>query len=144
MAGWSLCRLQTAGVALGVLQQAYDAVWRGTVGRTVAGRQGLDSPVIRHHLAGLAWRIQAARQLTYRTARLPQRNAGSSALAQFVASRACGFAGRMIGELLAEPSHADASLWRSWRQTTALPILAGSDDILALSIIGPQLLQGVP
>jgi (2S)-methylsuccinyl-CoA dehydrogenase len=134
MAGWELARLQSAGVALGILQAGYEAIWRATVSRTIAGRQGLDSPVIRHYLAGLAWRIQAARQLTYRTARLPQHHAGACALAQVVAGRACGHAVRLISELLGEPGPADAALWRAWRQLTALPVLTGSPDILALRL----------
>jgi (2S)-methylsuccinyl-CoA dehydrogenase len=140
LAGWTQARLQTAGVALGVLQAAYDAVWRAAVGRIVAGRQGLDSPVIRHHLAGLAWRLQAARQLTYRTARLAARSPGTAALAQAVATRACEHHARVVGQFLSEPSRGDAGLWRAWRQLTAMPVLAGSADVLALSVIGPSLL----
>jgi alkylation response protein AidB-like acyl-CoA dehydrogenase len=141
LVGWAHARLQMAGIALGLLQTAYEAVWRGTVSRCVAGRQGLDSALIRQYLAGLAWRIQAARQLTYRTARLAAPTAGAAALAQFAAARTCEHAVRLISQLLAEPGPADAGLWRSWRHLTALPVLAGSEDVLALGVIGPHLLR---
>ncbi|MBC7543272.1 MAG: acyl-CoA dehydrogenase [Candidatus Sericytochromatia bacterium] len=143
MTGWSLERLHLSAMAIGAMQGAYERSWRATVGRMLGGRQGLDSPVIRQHLATMAVRLHASRQLAYRTARLLARGgpATAAALSLWYAVHQCESTSKLMRTWLSEPGSGDAALWRAWRQVSALPLLAGSNDVLALSSIAPDLLR---
>ncbi len=142
MTGWAVERLHLTAMAVGALQSAYESSWRATVGRLMAGRQGLDSPVIRQHLASMAVRLQAARQFAYRAAKLLARGGSptAAALSQWYAINQCETASRLLQVWLSEPGRTDVSLWRAWRQVSAVPLLAGSNEVLALGI-APDLLR---
>lgn len=145
MEGFSLGRLQTAGRAVGVMQAALDAAAAYARDRVVFGRPAFAYELVRAKVGGMALRLHASRQLSYRAARLLQDGHGQTeaSLAKLYASRMAEQVTReamQVHGAMGYGEETDAS--RYFLDGRVLAIFEGTEEILSLRVIGRSLLEG--
>ncbi|MGF1618099.1 MAG: acyl-CoA dehydrogenase family protein [Acidimicrobiia bacterium] len=143
MAGFENGRLQTAARAIGVMQRAYDEAAGYAAGRSVFGQPLSAYQLTRVRLGRMAATIQACRQFTYRVARDvgSTDSATMSALIKAYSCRAAEWVSRDAMQIHGGYGYAEEyPVSRVFVDARVLSIFEGTDEVLALKIIGRQLL----
>ena len=144
MGAFASGRLQTAARALGVMQAGFDTALAYSRTRTVFGRPLLEFELTRTTLARMAARIQANRQFTYHAARLLTGGGGQieAAMAKALASRAGEEITRDAMQLHGGYGYAEEyPISRLFVDARVLSIFEGTEEVLALRVIGKGLLE---
>lgn len=143
MAGFENGRLQTAARAVGVMQAAYDHAAAYTRARHVFGRPLADYPLTQTRLGRMAGVIQAMRQFSYDVAGLLATGDGATEAAMVKASstRAAEWITRDAMQMHGGFGYAEEyPVSRLFVDARVLSIFEGSDETLALRLIGRRLL----
>ncbi|MBI4374230.1 MAG: acyl-CoA dehydrogenase family protein [Deltaproteobacteria bacterium] len=144
MEGFSGGRLQTAARALGVMQAAFEAVLRYSGERKVFGKPIFDYQMTQWKIARMASLIQAARQATYSAARLMDEGKGQmeSSLVKFYASKIAEWVTREAMQIHGGYGYAEEyPVSRYFVDARVFSIFEGAEEVLALKVITPALLQ---
>jgi (2S)-methylsuccinyl-CoA dehydrogenase len=144
MGAFASGRLQTAARALGVMQAAFDEALAYSRARNVFGRPLLEFGLTRTTLVEMAARIQANRQFTYHAARLLSAGEGQieAAMAKALASRAAEEITRDAMQLHGGYGYAEEyPISRLFVDARVLSIFEGTEEVLALRVIGKGLLE---
>ncbi len=144
MGAFASGRLQTAARALGVMQAGFDEAYAYCRTRSAFGRPLLDFQLTRLSLARMAARIQANRQFTYHAARLLSEGKGQieAAMAKALASRAAEEITRDAMQLHGGYGYAEEyPISRLFVDARVLSIFEGTEEVLALRVIGKGLLE---
>lgn len=144
MGAFASGRLQTAARALGVMQAGFDTALAYSQTRNVFGRPLLEFELTRANLARTAARIQANRQFTYHAARLLTGGGGQieAAMAKALASRAAEEITRDAMQLHGGYGYAEEyPISRLFVDARVLSIFEGTEEVLALRVIGKGLLE---
>jgi len=144
MSGFSVGRLQTAGRAVGLMDAAVGDALAYTSERRAFGRAVATHQLPAAMLGGLAVRLTAARQLSYRAAR--QLAAGEG---QMVASLAKLYGSRMAESVTRDAMQVhggmgyaeETNVSRYFLDARVLTIFEGAEEILALRVIAKTLLE---
>ena len=145
MEGFAVGRIQTAARAVGVMQAALEDTLAYTRERRVFGRAVADLQLPAATLGSMIVRAAAARQLSYRAARLLDRGAGQvqSSLAKLYASRAAETVTRDAMQLHGAMGYGEETdISRYFVDARVLSIFEGAEEVLALRVIARSLLQG--
>jgi (2S)-methylsuccinyl-CoA dehydrogenase len=143
MAGFENGRLQTAARAIGVMQRAYDEAAGYAGGRSVFGQPLSSYQLTTVRLGRMAATIQACRQFTYRVAREvgSADSATMSALIKAYSCRAAEWVSRDAMQIHGGYGYAEEyPVSRVFVDARVLSIFEGTDEVLALKIIGRHLL----
>jgi (2S)-methylsuccinyl-CoA dehydrogenase len=143
MESFSMGRLQTAGRAVGVMQAAVDGAFRYASQRTVFGRPIAAYGLPRATLGRMVVRMAAARQLSYRAARLLNHGGGQmeASLAKLYASRMAEYVTRDAMQLHGAMGYGEETdVSRQFVDARVLSIFEGSEEVLALRVIAKSLL----
>jgi (2S)-methylsuccinyl-CoA dehydrogenase len=146
MGAFASGRLQTAARALGVMQAGFDEALAYCRTRSAFGRPLLDFQLTRLSLSRMAARIQANRQFTYQAARLLSEGEGQieAAMAKALASRAAEEITRDAMQLHGGYGYAEEyPISRLFVDARVLSIFEGTEEVLALRVIGKGLLERV-
>ncbi len=141
MAAFATGRLQTAARAVGLMEAAYREAASYARERRVFGRPLLEFGLSAHALAGMAARIQAARQLTYEVAR----EGNGDLEAALVKALSCRWALEVTDQALqlhggwgyAE----EYPVSRYQADARVLPIFEGAEEVLATRVIARRLVE---
>lgn len=142
---FAMGRLQTAARAVGVMQAAFDATLAYARERHVFGRALADWGLPRSTIGRMAARLAAARQLSYRAARLVAGGGGQieASLAKLYASRVAEQVTRDAVQLHGGMGYAEETdVSRYFVDARVLSIFEGAEDVLALRVIARSLLKG--
>jgi (2S)-methylsuccinyl-CoA dehydrogenase len=141
---FALGRLQTAGRAVGVMEAALQDALRYTSERHVFGSPISAFGLPRATLGRMMVRVMAARQLSYRAARLVSGGAGEmeASLAKLYACRMAEHVTREAMQLHGGMGYAEeTNVSRYFVDARVLSIFEGAEDVLALRVIAPKLLE---
>jgi (2S)-methylsuccinyl-CoA dehydrogenase len=144
MEGFAIGRLQTAGRAVGVMQAALEAAAAYTDQRRIFGRRERELPLAAAKLGKLAVRTEAARQLSYRAARLVRDGGGQveASLAKLYSSRMAELVTREAMQLHGGMGYAEETdVSRYFVDARVLAIFEGAEEVLSLRVIGRSLLK---
>lgn len=147
MEGFAVGRLQTAGRAIGVAQAALDATLRYTGERRVFGRPENEFQLVRSKIGAMAVRTNAARQLSYRAARLLDEGRGQTeaALAKLYASRIAEQVTRDATQLHGAMGYGEETdVSRYFVDARVFSIFEGAEEVLSLKVVGKALLERKP
>jgi (2S)-methylsuccinyl-CoA dehydrogenase len=145
MEGFGVGRVQTAARAVGLTQAALDDALRYARDRRVFGRAVADLELPAAMLGSMIARVSAARQLSYRAARLLDRGEGQveSSLAKLYASRAAEAVTRDAMQLHGAMGYGEETdVSRYFVDARVLSIFEGAEEVLALRVIARSLLGG--
>jgi (2S)-methylsuccinyl-CoA dehydrogenase len=143
MEGFAVGRLQTAARAVGVMQSALEAALSYTEQREIFGRREREFQLVLAKLGEMAVRTAAARQLSYRAARLMDDGGGQieAALAKLYASRMAELVARDAMQLHGGMGYAEESeISRHFVDSRVFSIFEGAEEVLSLRVIGRSLL----
>ena len=141
---FAMGRLQTAARGVGVMQAALEATLRYTSQRVVFSRAISELGLPRATLGRMAVHLSAARQLSYRAARLVARGEGQmeASLAKLYSSRAAERVTRDAMQLHGGMGYAEETdVSRYFVDARVLSIFEGAEDVLALRVIAKSLLR---
>ncbi|MGH8980709.1 MAG: acyl-CoA dehydrogenase family protein, partial [Acidimicrobiales bacterium] len=144
MQGFENGRLQTAARALGVMQAAYEAAYAYARERKVFGAPIVDFQLTRYKLARMAVIVQAARQFSYRVARLMARGEGAleASMAKAYVCRAAEWVTREAMQIHGGMGYAEEfPVSRYFVDARVLSIFEGADETLALKLIARRLVE---
>ncbi|HKF77493.1 MAG TPA: acyl-CoA dehydrogenase family protein [Candidatus Dormibacteraeota bacterium] len=144
MEGFAMGRIQTAGRAVGVMQAALDAALAYTRERRVFGSPVFDHQLARAKLGAAAMRVQAARQLSYRAARLLDAGGGQveASLAKLYASRMAELVTREAMQVHGAMGYGEETdVSRHFVDARVLAIFEGAEEVLSLRVVGRSLLD---
>jgi (2S)-methylsuccinyl-CoA dehydrogenase len=147
MEGFAVGRIQTAARAVGVMQAALEDALAYTRARRAFGRAVADLQLPGAMLGAMVVRVAAARQLSYRAARLLDRGEGQmeSSLAKLHASRAAEAVTRDAVQLHGAMGYGEETdVSRYFVDARVLSIFEGAEEVLALRVIARSLLQPGP
>ncbi len=143
MSTFEIARIQTAARAVGVAQAALDAALDYATQRRQFGKTLAEQPVIRHKLAEMAAKTEAARQLTAYAAR--QKDTGKRAdleagMAKMVATEAVEFVAREGLQIHGAYGYSEEfPAQRFWRDSKVFSVFEGTSEIQA-DVVAKQLL----
>ncbi|MGP0029097.1 MAG: acyl-CoA dehydrogenase family protein [Acidimicrobiales bacterium] len=144
MQGFENGRLQTAARALGVMQAAYEAAVAYAADRTVFGSPIGDYQLTQAKLGRMAVIIQAARQSSYRVARLMAGGHGAleASMLKAYVCRAAEWVTREAMQIHGGMGYAEEfSVSRYFVDARVLSIFEGADETLALKVIARSLVD---
>jgi (2S)-methylsuccinyl-CoA dehydrogenase len=144
MEGFSGGRLQTAARALGVMQTAYEHAKSYAAERKVFGKPLEAYALNRDKLVAMAATVQAARQSAYATARLMDEGGGQmeASMTKFLLCRQAEWVTREAQQMHGGMGYAEEfPLARLFIDARVLSIFEGAEEVLALKVIAPALLQ---
>lgn len=144
MEGFVGGRLQTAARALGVMQAAFEAGLRYSGERKVFGKPIFDYTITQWKLVRMAALIQAARQATYRAAKLMDQHKGlmEASLVKFYASKISEWVTREALQIHGGYGYAEEyPVSRYFVDARVFSIFEGAEEVLALRVIAPSLLK---
>ena len=142
MKGFSGGRLQTTARAVGIMQAAYEGALNYAVSRSVFGAAIADYPLTGSRFIQMQGKIIAARQLSYEVAtgrtEFPEEIASS--IAKLFACRAAEEVTRDALQVFGGLGYAEeSSASRYFVDARVLSIFEGTEEVLALRVIGPYL-----
>ncbi len=146
MQGFENGRLQTAARAIGVMQAAYEAATSYARERKVFGVPISDYQLTRVKLARMAVVIQAARQFTFKVARLMAKGEGAleASMAKAYACGAAEWVTREAMQIHGAMGYAEEyPVSRYFVDARVLSIFEGADETLALKVIARRLVEGL-
>ena len=144
MAGFENGRLQTAARAVGVMQAAYEAALSYANERRVFGKPLVDYQLTRVKLARMAVIVQAARQFSYKVARLMAKGEGTveASLIKAYVCRAAEWVTREAMQIHGGMGYAEEyDVSRYFVDARVLSIFEGADETLALRVIARRLVE---
>ena len=144
MEGFEVGRIQTAARAVGVMQAALEDSLLYARERRVFGRAVADFQLPQAMLGAMIVKVAAARQLSYRAARLLDEGGGQmeSSLAKLYASRAAELVTRDAVQLHGAMGYGEESdVSRYFVDARVLPIFEGTEEVLALRVIARSLVR---
>jgi (2S)-methylsuccinyl-CoA dehydrogenase len=144
MEGFENGRLQTAARAVGVMQAAYEAGYDYACNRVVFGHPIAEYQLTRAKLARMAVILQAARQFSYRVARLMAKGEGAleASMVKAYVCRAAEWASREAMQLHGGMGYAEEfPVSRYFVDARVLSIFEGADETLALKVIARRLIE---
>ena len=145
MEGFGVGRIQTAGRGVGLMQAALEDALGYTRARRVFGRAVSEFELPRAMLGNAIVRVNAARQLSYRAARLLDAGGGQmeSSLAKLYASRMAELVTRDAMQLHGAMGYGEETdVSRHFVDARVLSIFEGAEEVLALRVIARSLLAG--
>jgi (2S)-methylsuccinyl-CoA dehydrogenase len=143
MEGFAIGRIQTAARAVGLMQAALEDALAYTRERRVFGRPVAGFQLPQAMLGAMIVRVAAARQLSYRAARLLDDGGGQmeSSLAKLYASRAAEYVARDATQLHGAMGYGEETdVSRYFVDSRVLTIFEGAEEVLALRVIARSLL----
>ena len=144
MEGFAVGRIQTAARAVGLMQAALEDALAYARERRVFGRAVSDFQLPRAMLGAMIVKVAAARQLSYRAARLLDAGGGQmeSSLAKLYAARSAELVTRDAMQIHGAMGYGEESdVSRYFVDARVLPIFEGTEEVLALRVIARSLLR---
>jgi (2S)-methylsuccinyl-CoA dehydrogenase len=144
MEGFSMGRVQTAGRAVGVMQAAFDSALVYARDRVQFGKPIFGHQLVASKLGEMALRVHAARQLSYRAARLLDQGEGQTeaSLAKLYASRMAEAVAREATQVHGAMGYGEETdVSRYFVDSRVLAIFEGAEEVLSLRVIGRALLR---
>ncbi len=144
MRGFTGGRIQTAARACGVMQGAIDHAVRYATDRQVFGRPVAEYQLSLVKFARMAMLLAAARQFTYRVGHMMDDGEGQmeASLVKLFACRAAEWVTREAMQLHGGMGYAEeTAVSRFWLDARVLSIFEGTEETLALKVIGRALLE---
>ncbi len=144
MRGFTGGRLQTAARACGVMQGAIDKSVRYARERLAFGKPVGDYQLSRVKFARMAMYLCASRQFTYAVGRLMDQDKGQmeASLVKLFACRAAEWVTREAMQLHGGIGYAEETdVSRYWLDARVLSIFEGTEETLALKVVGRSLLE---
>ena len=144
MRGFTGGRLQTAARATGVMQAAYDAALRYAQQRVVFGKPVASYPLTEAKLVRMAALLQSCRQLSYDVAAMMDSGDGQmeASLVKLLACKAAEWVTREAMQIHGGLGYAEESpASRYFVDARVLSIFEGTEETLALRVIGKELLE---
>jgi (2S)-methylsuccinyl-CoA dehydrogenase len=129
-----------------VMQAAFDDSIRYARSREAFGSPIFGFQLIRSKIGAMALRLQASRQLSYRAARLVDAGDGhvEAAMAKLYASRMSEVVTREAVQIFGATGYSEETdVARNFVDARVLSIFEGTDEVLALRVIGRALLRRV-
>lgn len=141
---YETARIQTAARAVGVGQAAFDAALKYASQRTQFGKKLHEHQVIRHKLAEMRTRLEAARQLTYYAARMKdtgKRCDLEAGMAKVFATEMVEFVTREAVQIHGGYGYSEEfDAQRFWRDGKVFSLFEGTSEI-QLDVIGKRLVE---
>jgi (2S)-methylsuccinyl-CoA dehydrogenase len=137
-------RIQTAARACGVMQAAFDRAVRYANERKVFGQPIAEFELTRSKLARMAAYISAARQMTYAVGRLMDEGKGQTeaSLVKLFACKSAEWVAREAMQIHGGMGYAEETpVSRYWQDARVLSIFEGTEETLALKVIGRNLVE---
>ena len=145
MSGFAGGRLQTAARACGLMQAALDRALAYAEQREVFDRLVADYPLTLQKLARMASTITACQQFSYAVARRMDAGGGQleASLVKLVACRASEWVTREAMQIHGGLGYAEESdVSRYFVDARVLSIFEGTEETLALKVVGKAILEG--
>ncbi|MBI4362849.1 MAG: acyl-CoA dehydrogenase family protein [Euryarchaeota archaeon] len=144
MATYETARIQTAARAVGVGQAALEAALKYAKQRTQFGKPIHEHQVIRHKLAEMAARVEAARQLTYYAARMKdsgKRCDLEAGMAKVIATEMVETVTREAVQIHGGYGYSEEfDVQRYWRDGKVFSLFEGTTEI-QMDVIGKRLME---
>lgn len=141
---YETARIQTAARAVGVGQAAFDAALKYSKQRVQFGKQIHEHQVVRHKLAEMATRLEAARQLTYYACKMKdtgKRCDLEAGMAKIAAAEMVEFVTREAVQIHGGYGYSEEfDVQRFWRDGKVFSLFEGTSEI-QLEIIAKRLLE---
>ncbi len=144
MRGFMGGRIQTAARACGVMQAAIDEATRYATARHVFGKPVADYQLTLVKFARMAVALAQARQFTYAVGRLMDAGQGQmeASLVKLYACRASEWITREAMQIHGGMGYAEESaVSRLWLDARVLSIFEGTEETLALKVVGRSLVE---
>lgn len=144
MEGFAGGRLQTAARAVGVMQAAYEKALSYSLERKVFGQPIFNYGLTRYKLARMAATLQAARQFTFKAARLMDEGGGQieASMVKLFASKVAESVTREAQQIHGGMGYAEEyAVSRFFVDARVFSIFEGAEEILALKVIAKHLLK---
>lgn len=145
MEGFAGGRIQTASRACGLMRAAYEAALRQAEVRKVFGQTLKDVQLIACRLAKMAIHILACCQFSYAAGRLMNENSGQveASLVKIFACKTAEWVTREAMQIYGGMGYAEeCSVSRYWADARVLSIFEGTEEVLALKVVGRHLMSG--
>jgi len=137
-------RIQTAARACGVMQAAFDKAIRYANDRKVFGQPVADFDLTRAKLARMAAHLAATRQMTYHVGRLMDQGGGQTeaSVVKLFACKAAEWISRESMQIHGGMGYAEeTAVSRYWQDARVLSIFEGTEETLALKVVGRNLVE---
>lgn len=137
-------RIQTAARACGVMQAAFDQAVRYSQERKVFGQPIADFELTQSKIARMAAYLSAARQMTYAVGRLMDQGKGQTeaSLVKLFACKSAEWVAREAMQIHGGMGYAEeTAVSRYWQDARVLSIFEGTEETLALKVIGRNLVE---
>ena len=144
MRGFSAGRLQTAARACGLMRAGFEAALRYAEERIVFGQPIATYALTLQKLARMFVHVVAVQQFSYSVARLMDRDAGQleASLVKLLACRSCQWVTSEAMQIHGGMGYAEESpVSRFFVDSRVLPIFEGTEEVLALKVVGKSLLE---
>ncbi len=145
MRGFSGGRIQTAARACGVMQAAFDVALSYAQDRKVFGHSVADYQLTRVKFARMAIYLAASRQFTYAVGRLMDEGKGQmeASLVKLLACKLSEWITRESMQIHGGMGYAEeTAASRYWLDARVLSIFEGTEETLALKVVGRSLVEG--
>lgn len=137
-------RIQTAARACGVMQAAFDHGVRYALERKVFGQPIAEFDLTKSKIAKMAAHLAAARQMTYAVGRLMDEGKGQTeaSLVKLFACKSAEWVAREAMQIHGGMGYAEeTAVSRYWQDARVLSIFEGTEETLALKVIGRSLVE---
>lgn len=147
MRGFMGGRIQTAARACGVMQAAFDAALAYGKERKVFGKPVADFQLNLIKLARMAMYLGASRQFTYEVGRMMDQGGGQmeASLVKLMACKLSEWTTREAMQIHGGMGYAEeTAASRYWLDARVLSIFEGTEETLALKVVGRTLIEQAP
>ncbi len=137
-------RIQTAARACGVMQAAFDHALRYAAERKVFGQPIAEFELTQSKVARMAAQLAAARQMTYAVGRLMDEGKGQTeaSLVKLFACKSAEWVAREAMQIHGGMGYAEeTAVSRYWLDARVLSIFEGTEETLALKVVGRHLVE---
>jgi len=137
-------RIQTAARACGVMQAAFDKAISYSNDRKVFGQAIAEFDLTRAKLARMASHLAATRQMTYHVGRLMDQGGGQTeaSVVKLFACKAAEWISRESMQIHGGMGYAEeTAVSRYWQDARVLSIFEGTEETLALKVVGRKLVE---
>ena len=144
MRGFTGGRIQTAARALGLMQGAFEAALRYVQDRKVFGKAIGNYQLSQVKLAKMAMAIEAGRQFTYEVGRMMDDGRGQmdASLVKLITCKSAEWVTREAMQLHGGMGYAEeTAVSRYWLDARVLSIFEGTEETLALKVVGRALIE---
>ncbi|MEC8820468.1 MAG: acyl-CoA dehydrogenase, partial [Pseudomonadota bacterium] len=144
MRGFTGGRIQTAARACGVMQGAFDQALSYACDRKVFAEPIADFPLSKIKLVKMAMAVAAGRQFTYAVGRLMDQGKGQmqASLVKLMTCKSAEWVTRQAMQLHGGMGYAEeVAVSRYWLDARVLSIFEGTEETLALKVVGRRLVE---